>query len=93
MFIGDSLATDGELAKTGWQFGLVFSGNTSEAQAESLVDQEWVSESFRCARTTSRWAPTRRDRSSQRRRLDAELVGEGLRQRKRLLNSWWLLVE
>jgi HAD superfamily hydrolase (TIGR01450 family) len=47
VFIGDSLATDGELAKElGWQFGLVLSGNTSEAQAESLVDQEWVGENL-----------------------------------------------
>ena len=45
VFVGDSLGTDGEMARRlGWQFGLVLSGNSRTDQVPTDQPAEWVAE-------------------------------------------------
>ena len=45
VFVGDSLGTDGEMARRlGWQFGLVLSGHSRTDQVPTDQPAEWVAE-------------------------------------------------
>ena len=48
VFVGDSLATDGAMADVlEWPFGLVLSGNTTEAMVPPDSDRAWVASNLR----------------------------------------------